>query len=130
MRAGMIAEVTCAAKPLTIIPMVVTEVQDLIAAGQVRPTDQLLDPSQTTRPGTILVFLEPLYKGTFNDIPPGSHCIANAYTNNHDALADPNIGFGRSLVLHAIDTVGIVHAAILRIQALVLPLQTLVFAGH
>jgi multidrug resistance efflux pump len=130
MKVGMISEVTCAAKPLTIIPMVVTEVQDLIAAGQVRPTDQLLDASQTTRQGTITVFLEPLFKGTFDSIPPGSHCIANAYTNNHDALANPDLGFGRRLALHAIDTVGIVHAAILRVQALLLPLQTLVLTGH
>jgi multidrug resistance efflux pump len=40
---GMIAEATCAAKPVTIIPMVVTEVQDYIAAGQVKPTDLLID---------------------------------------------------------------------------------------
>ncbi len=130
MKVGMISEVTCVAKPLTIIPMVVTEVQDLIAAGQVRPTDQLIDPAQATRPGTITVFLEPLYKGGFDGIPPGSHCIANAYTNNHDALADPELSTGRRLFLHAIDTVALVHAAILRLQALVLPLQTLVFAGH
>jgi multidrug resistance efflux pump len=130
MKVGMISEVTCVAKPLKIIPMVVTEVQDLIAAGQLRPTDQLLDAMQATRPGTITVFLEPLFKGGFDGIPPGSHCIANAYSNNHDALADPNLGFGRRLFLHAVDTVAIVHAAILRLQALILPLQTLVFAGH
>ena len=35
-KVGMIGEVTCLAKPLTIIPMVVTEIQDVIAAGQVR----------------------------------------------------------------------------------------------
>ena len=46
MKVGMIGEVTCVAKPLTIIPMVVTQVQDLIAAGQVRPTDQLIDAQQ------------------------------------------------------------------------------------
>ena len=89
MKPGMIGEVTCSAQPFRIIPMVVTEVQDVIAAGQVRPTDQLIDPLQAAQPGTILVFMEPLYKGGFEAIPPGSHCIANAYTNNHDALADP-----------------------------------------
>ena len=35
MKPGMIAEATCVSKPLTIIPMVVTEVQELIAAGQI-----------------------------------------------------------------------------------------------
>jgi multidrug resistance efflux pump len=130
MKIGMIAEATCVAKPLTIIPMVVSDVQDIIAAGQIRPTDQLVDPSQATRPGTVTVFLEPLYKGTFDGIPPGSHCIANAYTNNHDKLADPRLGTGRRLLLHAIDAVAVVHAMILRLQALILPLQTLVFAGR
>ena len=38
-RRGMIAEVTCISKPLTLIPMVVTSVQDFIAAGQVRSTE-------------------------------------------------------------------------------------------
>jgi hypothetical protein len=41
MKRGMIAEATCIGKPFTIIPLVVTEVQDVIAAGQLRPTDQL-----------------------------------------------------------------------------------------
>jgi multidrug resistance efflux pump len=130
MKPGMIAEATCVAKPVTIIPMVVTEVQDYIAAGQIKPTDVLIDAQQAARPGTLTVFLEPLYEGGFSDIPPGSLCIANAYTNNHDLLADPNIGTGRWLFLHVIDTVALVHALILRLQALVLPLQTLVFSGH
>lgn len=33
MRVGMVAEATCVSKPMTIIPMVVTQVQDLIASG-------------------------------------------------------------------------------------------------
>jgi multidrug resistance efflux pump len=130
MKPGMIAEATCVAKPVTIIPMVVTEVQDYIAAGQVKPTDVLIDAQQAARPGTLTVFLEPLYEGGFSGIPPGSLCIANAYTNNHDVLADPNISTGRWLFLHVVDTVALVHALILRLQALVLPLQTLVFSGH
>ncbi|WP_457302776.1 HlyD family secretion protein, partial [Phyllobacterium sp. P5_D12] len=61
MKKGMIAEATCIGKPFTIIPMVVTEVQDVIAAGQLRPTDQLIDVQQLARPGTLTVFLEALY---------------------------------------------------------------------
>jgi multidrug resistance efflux pump len=130
MKVGMIAEVVCVSQPLTIIPMVVTEVQSLIAAGQLRPTDQLIDPQQAAQPGTITVFLEPLYEGTFGKIPPGSKCIANAYTSNHDLLADKNLSAGRWLFLHAVDAVAIVHAALLRIQMLLLPIQSLVFTGH
>src|SRR5262249_29733442 len=83
MKVGMIAEVTCVSKPWTIIPMVVTNVQDFIAAGQFRGGEQLVDPQQVTRPGTLLAFLEPLYKGGLDGVTPGSSCIANAYSNNH-----------------------------------------------
>ena len=96
--------------------MVVTEVQDYIAAGQVRPTDLLIDPLQAARPGTITVFMEPMFKGGFENIPPGSQCIANAYTNNHERLADPNIGTGQWLFLHVVDTVALVHAMIMRLR--------------
>ncbi|GLS39428.1 hemolysin D [Mesorhizobium tianshanense] len=129
-RTGMIAEVTCIGKPFTIIPMVVTQVQDAIASGQFRPTDQLIDVTQTVRPGTITAFLEPLYAGGLEGVPPGGSCIANAYTNNHDELASDKLGTPRWLFLHIVDTVGIVHAGILRAQALLLPVQTLVLTGH
>lgn len=130
MKVGMVAEVTCVSKPWTVIPMVVTGVQDYIAAGQIRSGEQLLDPQQVTRPGTILVFLEPLYEGGLNGVTPGSSCIANAYTSNHDLIASGNVGTAGGLVLHAVDAVGLVHAMILRIQALLLPIRTLVFSGH
>jgi multidrug resistance efflux pump len=130
MKVGMAAEITCISKPWTIIPMVVTQVQDFIAAGQFRAGEQLIDAQQVTRPGTILVFLEPLYQGGLEGVTPGSSCIANAYSSNHDVLASPNVGTTRRVALHAVDAVGIVHAMILRIQALVLPIKTLVFSGH
>jgi multidrug resistance efflux pump len=130
MKKGMIAEATCIGKPFAIIPMVVTDVQDVIAAGQLRPTDQLIDVQQMARPGTLTVFLEALYPGQLAGIPPGSSCIANAYTNNHDALAAPDISTSRWLFLHVVDAVAIVHAMILRMQALMLPVQTLVLGGH
>jgi multidrug resistance efflux pump len=130
MRRGMVAEVTCVSKPWTVIPMVVVGVQDFIAAGQFRGGEQLVDPHSVTRPGTILTFLEPLYQGGLDGVTPGSSCVANAYTSNHEILASKNIGFFRRIGLHAIDAVGIVHAMLLRIQALLLPIQTLVFGGH
>jgi multidrug resistance efflux pump len=127
---GMIAEVTCVSKPLTIIPMVVTGVQDYIAAGQVRSTEQLIDVQQIARPGTLTVLLEPLYKGGLDDVTAGSSCIANAYTNNHDLLEQKDLSPTYRLYLHTIDTIGIVHAAILRLQALVLPIKVLIGAAH
>ena len=130
MKQGMVAEVTCVSKPWTIIPMVVTSVQDYIATGQFRGGEQLLDLQQITRPGTILVFLEPLYKGGLDGVTPGSSCIANAYSSNHDVIASKDTGAVRGFLLHAIDALALVHALILRLQALVLPFQTLVFSGH
>ena len=56
MKVGMTAEVTCASKPLTIIPMVVTDVQEYIASGQFRGGEQLIDVQQATKPGTITGF--------------------------------------------------------------------------
>jgi len=130
MKVGMAAEVTCVSKPWTVIPMVVTNVQDYIAAGQFRGGEQLVDVQQTARPGTLLVFLEPLYKGGLDGVTPGSSCIANAYSNNHDTIVAKDTGTIRALVLHAVDALALVHALILRLQALVLPFQNLVFSGH
>jgi multidrug resistance efflux pump len=129
-RAGLVGEAACISKPMTIVPLVVTKVQDAIAAGQLRPSDQLVDTSQTVKPGTLTVYLEPLYAGSLEGLPPGSSCIVNVYTNNHDRLEAPDTGFFEGLVLHAIDATGLVHALILRIQAILLPVQTLVLGGH
>jgi multidrug resistance efflux pump len=130
MKVGMTAEVTCVSKPFTIIPMVVTAVQDYIAAGQFRGGEQLIDAQQVTRPGTLLVFLEPLYRGGLDGVTPGSSCIANAYSSNHERIAAKDASATQRVVLHVIDALGLVHAMILRLQALVLPVRTLVFQGH
>jgi multidrug resistance efflux pump len=130
MRKGLIAEAACMSKPWVIIPMVVTDVQDYIAAGQFRGGEQLVDVQSVVRPGTITVFLEPLYAGGLEGVTPGSSCIANAYTSNHERLASKDIGSFARFGLHMVDAVGLVHAMLLRIQALLLPVQTLVFSGH
>jgi multidrug resistance efflux pump len=128
-RPGMIAEAACASKPWTVIPMVVTRVQGFIATGQVRSSDQLLDLQQFRQPGTVLAVLEPLYEGGLDGVVPGSSCFVNAYTSNHEALSEPGIGTARFIALHAVDTVGLVHAILLRIQVALLPFKALVFSG-
>jgi multidrug resistance efflux pump len=130
MQVGMAAEVTCVSKPLTIIPMVVVSVQDHIAAGQVRAGEQLVELQQAARPGSLFVYLEPLYAGGLDDVAPGSMCIANAYTSNHARLETEKLGFFHRFYLHMVDAVAMVHAIILRAQALILPIKTLVFSGH
>ena len=130
MKVGMIAEVTCVSKPWTIIPMVVTDVQDVIAAGQFRGGEQIIDVQQVTRPGTLLTFLEPLYRGGLEGVTPGSSCIANAYSSNHDVIVAKDTSTMRRVALHTVDALGLVHALLLRLQALILPFKTLVFSGH
>ena len=129
MKVGMIGEVTCSALPFTVIPVVVTQVQNVIASGQFRPTDQLIDVQQVAQPGTITVFMEALYPGQLSNVPPGSNCIANAYTSYHDRLDDPDVGSLQRFAYHAVDATGMVHAMILRLQAIMLPVQTLVLKG-
>jgi multidrug resistance efflux pump len=130
MKVGMVAEATCISKPWAIIPLVVTQVQDYIAAGQFRGGEQLIEAQSNVRPGTILVFMEPIYKGGLDGVTPGSSCIANAYTSNHERIASGKVGAFKSFALHVVDATGLVHAILLRIQALLLPVKTLVLSGH
>lgn len=126
-KVGMITEVTCASKPLTVIPMVVTEVQGAIAGGQLRPTDQLIDIQDRRRPGTIMATLEPIYEGHADAIPPGSICAAVAYTSR---VAERDAGelTGLSAFISSIvDGMGIANALVIRGQALLLPIRVLVF---
>jgi multidrug resistance efflux pump len=129
LRRGMIAEAACTSVPFRIVPLVVTEVQGVIAAGQLRPSDQLVDPMQVPRPGAIMAYLEPLFEGGLDALPPGSSCIVNAYTSNHDKLESADLVAFHRIALHMIDAVGVVHAAILRLQAILLPVRTLVLSG-
>jgi multidrug resistance efflux pump len=129
-KVGMVAEAACISKPWTIIPMVVTNVQNYIAAGQFRGGEQLVEAQQVVSPGTILAFMEPIYKGGLNGVTPGSSCVVNAYTSNHEKIAAKETGAFKAFALHAVDAVGLVHAMLLRIQALLLPVKTLVLSGH
>ncbi len=130
LKVGMAAEATCISKPMTIIPLVVTKVQDVIAAGQILETNQLTELQKIGPPGTVLAFLEPLYPGVLDDVPPGSSCIANVYSDHHDLIASKDTGSLERIYLHIVDTVALVHALVLRMQAIVLPLKALVFGGH
>ena len=127
---GMTAEALCYSQPFTVIPMVVTGVQSVIATGQFQATDRLVDPAAAPPPGSVLTFLEPMFEGGFDRVPPGSSCIVNAYTSNHERLlSDEDLSGGMRIWLHAVDTVGIVHAILLRSQALLMPVRALVLSG-
>jgi multidrug resistance efflux pump len=130
LKVGMTAEMSCASDPFKVNPMVVTEFQDVISSGQLRQSDLLVEAAQVTQPGTVLVYMEPMFPGGTDGIPPGSTCFANAYTSNYDRLhSDEQLSSAQWLALHAIDTVGLVHAMLLRIQVILVPMTSLVFSG-
>ena len=124
---GTISEVVCPSKPFTVIPMVVTRVQPVVAAGQLKPSDVFIDAQQRAA-STLTVVMESGGEGGLSEVMPGSKRIANADTNNHELLEAGDLGLGETLFLHMVDTVGVLHAVILRMQALLLPVQMLVFA--
>lgn len=128
-KVGMIGEVSCNTTPWQIVPVVVSDKQDYIASGQFGGGERLVEVSDVRRDGTVLVHLEPLYPGGFDDIVPGSQCMANLYSNHHDEIADPGTSFGRGIALHGVDALGLVHAMLMRIQVALMPFRTLVFSG-
>lgn len=127
-RRGMLAEITCAARPLEVIPMVVTNVQGTIASGQLRPTDQLIDLQDRKRPGTILATLEPVFPGQADGIPPGSRCAAVAYSSHAEQIAAGDITGFKAVLMPMVDGMGIANAIVIRGQALLLPVWALVFS--
>jgi len=71
-----------------------------------------------------------LYRGGLDGVTPGSTCVANAYTSNHDIIVAKDTSALKGFALHVVDAVGLIHALLLRIQAFVLPVTTLVLSGH
>ena len=126
---GTIVEITCASKPLAIVPMMVVEVQRGIASGQLRPSDQLIDIQDRARPGTILTVIEPLYEGHADYIPPGSRCIGVAYSSHEKAIKSGEIGGFSAFLARVVDGMGIANAIVIRAQSLLLPVKVLVFPG-
>ncbi len=127
LKPGMLVEITCASKPLTIIPMVVDDVQEAIAAGQFRPGDALLDQQDRARPGTVTAFLAPIFPQHLDSIPPGSACVGVAYTSRAKEIDAGEITGLSAFIARIVDGMGIANAIVLRAQAILLPVKTLVF---
>jgi multidrug resistance efflux pump len=128
LKVGMVTEITCASKPLSVIPMVITEIQGAISSGQLRPTDQLIDVQDRARPGTIMVVMEPVFKGHANTIPPGSACVGVAYTSRAAEREAGEITGFSAFISAMVDGMGIANALVIRGQALLLPIRVLVFS--
>ena len=74
--------------------------------------------------------MQPRYEGGTEGIPPGSTCSANVYSDFHDELeSDKDMSTLTRISLHVIDTVALVHAILLRAQAIQLPIFSLVLSG-
>ncbi|GAB5439001.1 HlyD family secretion protein [Falsiruegeria mediterranea] len=125
---GVLVEITCASKPLAIIPMVVDDVQNAIAAGQFRPGDALLDQQDRRRPGTVTVFLAPIFPKHLEAIPPGSACVGVAYTSRDKEIEAGEITGFSAFIARIVDGMGIANAIVLRGQAILLPVKALVFS--
>ena len=128
LKRGMLVEITCASKPLVVIPMVVDEVQGVIAAGQFRPGDQLVDQQDRVRPGTVTTFLAPVFPEHMETLPPGSACIGVAYTSRAAEIEAGEISGFSALIARIVDGMGIANAIVLRAQAIILPVKVLVFS--
>lgn len=128
-RVGMVGEVACTTTPWRVTPVVVSDMQNYIASGQFSGGERLID-AKDMQEGTILVYLQPLYKDGIAGIVPGSRCIANLYSNHHEEIANPATSTMRRIGLHVVDALALVHAILLRIQVIVMPFKTLVLAGH
>jgi hypothetical protein len=74
--------------------------------------------------------MESLYPGQVDHIPAGSTCEAIAYTDNSERLEKEKLSTPTFVFLHVVDTLALLHAAILRVKALLLPAQALVLNGH
>lgn len=129
LREGMLVEITCAAKPLKVIPMRIDRVQRAIASGQFRPGDALVDLQDRRRPGSISAFLAPVFPGHIDDLPPGSTCVGVAYSNRSEDIERGEIAGFRAFIARLVDGMGIANAIVLRAQAIVLPVRALVFSG-
>lgn len=131
LKIGMVGEVACMSTPFDIIPTVITDIQSVISEGQFRPTDRLAGAMLSGAPGGITVYMEPIFAEDAKLIIPGSACVANGYTSFHEELSNgEDLPLGRFLFYHAVDATAIVHAAILRIAAFRMPIDTLVLGGH
>ena len=130
MKPGMVAEATCISKPWTIIPMVVTDVQDYIAAGQFRGGEQLIDAQNAAQTGYDPRLPGAALQGRSRGRDAGQQLHRQCLYQQPRRDRDPETGTLKGIALHVVDAVGLVHALLLRIQALLLPIKTLVLSGH
>ena len=102
MKVGMVAEATCISKLWAIIPMVVTNVQDYIAAGQFRGGEQLIE-AQQLRVRVPFSFHGADLQGRARGRDTWQQSHRDAYTSNHELISSGKIGSFKSVALHVVD---------------------------
>ena len=130
LKVGMVAEATCISKPWVIIPMVVTNVQDYIAAGQFRSGEQLIEAQNIAPAGHDPRLSGAALQGRARRRDAGKQLHRQCLHQQSRGDLGEGDRYGRAIALHVVDGVGLVHALLLRIQALLLPIKTLVLSGH
>ena len=65
-----------------------------------------------------------------SSMPVRKRLLDSRWTPTGDLIASKDTGALRGIALHAVDALALVHALILRLQALVLPFKALVFSSH
>ncbi|WMS43456.1 biotin/lipoyl-binding protein [Acuticoccus sp. MNP-M23] len=113
---GMAAEVVCYSRlnvmmTDAVLPARIVRIQNVIAAGQIAPTGQLLEPSSVANEGDVVVNLALEYPEHEALLPRGSSCIVQTYTTH---LSGPLEG---GLVSHAVEAMGVIKAVLLRTKA-------------
>ena len=100
MKVGMAARSPACPSPSTVIPMVGHKCAGLHRRRPISRRRAVDRCAAGDAAGHIPGFLEPLYKGGLDDVTPGSSCIANAYSSNHDIIVAKDTGFfGASLCM-------------------------------
>ncbi|PIV77610.1 MAG: hypothetical protein COW54_13865 [Rhodobacteraceae bacterium CG17_big_fil_post_rev_8_21_14_2_50_63_15] len=84
---------------------------------------------RTLDPETIMSVRDDVACSVTRAIAPGSTCMANLYTSNHDRLQTEDLSTAKFITLHVIDAVGLVHAMLLRLQVMIIPVRSLVLTG-
>ena len=87
----------------------------------------LLDQQDRTRPGTVTAFLTPIFPQHLDGIPPGSACVGVAYSSRAKEIDAGEITGLSAFIARIVDGMGIANAIVLRAQAILLPVKTLVF---
>lgn len=88
-----------------VLPARVVSIQPAVASGQIVPGARLLDPAETARRGSMLVYFELLYPEHEEIMLDGSGCLVQTYTNNLPGFLG-----------HVIAVTGVIKAVGLRIM--------------